>query len=166
MAERLFRPPSAYQCRCASGAPDSTLVRAETDECCKRLLIASGLSEFKDAVSLKKDGRRVSLEGVLTGAALAIVLLYLVEDAAAAGAGPPIGGPLQDPGEVDPGSLSATAGRIQIRPLDDLGLGFDDVRPQGFASGSAAGLAAIGAGAAGGRWPRASRQSRSRQSSP
>ena len=69
-------------------------------------------------MSLKKDGRRVSLEGVLTGAALGIVLLYLVEDAAAAGAAPPSGGPLQDPGEVDPGSLGATAGRIQIRPLE------------------------------------------------
>ena len=124
------------------------------------------MSEFKDAVSLKKDGRRVSLEGVLTGAALGIVLLYLVEDAAAAGAAPPSGGPLQDPGEVDPGSLGATAGRIQIRPLDDLGLGFDDVRPQGFGMGSSGGgLGAIGAGAAGGRWPRAVRQARSRHAS-
>ena len=96
-------------------------------------------------MSLKRDGRRVSLEGVLTGAALGIVLLYLVEDAlASVGASGPIGGPLQDPGEGDPGSLGTTAGRIQIRPLENLGLGFDEGPAQDFASGPGPGLAAMG----------------------
>jgi hypothetical protein len=134
------------------GVPDSSHSRAENHTSCNRLLISSGLSEFKDAVSLKKDGRRVSLEGVLTGAALGIVLLYLVEDAVAAVSGPPIGGPLQDPGDGEPGSLGATAGRIEIRPLQDLGLAFDDIRPQGFGMGSSGGgLAEIGG--RGGRGP-------------
>lgn len=122
-----------------------SLVRIQNSQTNYRLDIASGLSEFKDAVSLKRDGRRVSLEGVLTGAALGIVLLYLVEDALASlGASGPIGGPLQDPGEGDPGSLGTTAGRIQIRPLENLGLGFDEGPAQDFASGPGPGLAAMG----------------------
>ena len=123
-----------------------SLVRIQNSQTNYRLDIASGLSEFKDAVSLKRDGRRVSLEGVLTGAALGIVLLYLVEDAlASVGASGPIGGPLQDPGEGDPGSLGTTAaGRIQIRPLENLGLGFDEGPAQDFASGPGPGLAAMG----------------------
>jgi hypothetical protein len=121
------------------------VVRIQNSGANDKPVITSGLSEFKDAVSLKKDGRRVSLEGVLTGAALGMVLLYLVEDAlASVGATGPIGGPLQDPGEGDPGSLSTTAGRIQIRPLENLGLGFDEGPAQAFASGPGPGLAAMG----------------------
>ena len=40
----------------------------------------SSISEFQDALSLKRDGRRVSLEGILTGSALGLFLVYTLKD--------------------------------------------------------------------------------------
>jgi|694.fasta_scaffold52464_3 hypothetical protein len=98
--------------------------------------IASGLTEFADAASLKKDGRRLSLEGVLTGSALGVLLLYLMEEGLAATGQRPRGGPLDDPGVEGPGGLQAKAGRIAIRPLDGIDVGTPLRRAQPFGSGS------------------------------
>ena len=60
----------------------------------------------------------MSLEGVLTGAALGIMLLYLVEEAAAAGM-PSRGGAVEDPGPLDLGEMEARPGRIRAAPLQE-----------------------------------------------
>ena len=96
--------------------------------------IASGLTEFADAASLKKDGRRISLEGVLTGSALGVLLLYLMEEGLAASGQRFRGGPFDDPGPNDPGGLQAKAGRIGIRPLDSIVIDFAVGRPNAFGS--------------------------------
>lgn len=83
-------------------------------------VIGSGLSEFADAATLKKDGRRISLEGVLTGAALGIMLLYLTEEAFASGLSRPAGGRLDEPGDDALGRLKARVGSIAILPLNEL----------------------------------------------
>ncbi|MFN5117934.1 MAG: hypothetical protein ACK5JJ_07525, partial [Cyanobacteriota bacterium] len=62
----------------------------------------------------------MTLEGVLTGAALGVVLVYMLEEAAAAMASPRRAGPLNDPGDGDPGNFLGGAGRIRIRPLEEL----------------------------------------------
>jgi hypothetical protein len=98
--------------------------------------IASGLAEFADAATLKKDGRRLSLEGVLTGSALGVLLLYLMEEGLAATGQRPRGGPLDDPGVEGPGGLRAKAGSIAIRPLDGIDVGMPLRRAQPFGSGS------------------------------
>jgi len=116
-------------------------------------VIASALSEFTDAATLKKDGRRVSLEGVLTGAALGIMLLYLTEEALASGGPRAVGGRLDDPGEEDPGSMRARAGRVDILPLDNVDIAFNDRRPPAFGGngdgGLPQGLGEIGSGGQG-----------------
>ncbi len=83
----------------------------------------SALDEFRDAVSLRKDGRRLSLEGVLTGAALGIVLLYMLEDAIAATSRPQGGGPIDWGEPIDLGQFQAAVGSIPIQPLEDVAVG-------------------------------------------
>ena len=94
--------------------------------------IASGLSQFADVATLKKDGRRISLEGVLTGAALGVVLLYLLDEVQASVGQRRIGGPVDEPGPDDPGRLQTKAGNIRIRPLDNVDVAFDERRPLAF----------------------------------
>ncbi|MFZ0409502.1 MAG: hypothetical protein WAM11_15545 [Cyanobium sp.] len=78
-----------------------------------------------DAATLKKDGRRISLEGVLTGSDLGILWLYLTEEAHASGMRRPVGGRLDDAGGDDPGRMQARAGRLSILPLDDVEISFN-----------------------------------------
>jgi len=81
---------------------------------------------LNDAVGLKKDGSRVSLEGVLTGAALALALLYLQEDSASAGQGPrrggaPAGAEGDDPGRQNGGTFPGRGLQgAYAEPLPDL----------------------------------------------
>lgn len=74
-------------------------------------------------MTLKTDGRRISLEGVLTGAALGILLLYMVEDIAAAAGRPRGGGPIEGPDVVDLGPFLARLGRKPIPALEEIDLG-------------------------------------------
>lgn len=89
----------------------------------------SSFSQLQDAVSLKRDGRRVSLEGVLTGTALGILLIYLLEEALAATTRRPGGGAIEVPGPVDLGAFRGGAGRIEVAPLEELDLGLVGQRP-------------------------------------
>lgn len=50
------------------------------------------ISDLRESGALQRDGRRVSLEGVLTGAALGIFLVYMLEDLAAPAATQPLEG--------------------------------------------------------------------------
>ena len=84
----------------------------------------STLSELTDAVSLKKDGSRVSLEGVLTGAAFGIVFLYLLDagQQALAGQRRPTGSViLGDDGGLGP--FRTSVGRIPIAPIGEVEVG-------------------------------------------
>ncbi|MEB3271595.1 MAG: hypothetical protein VKJ44_08110 [Synechococcus sp.] len=118
--------------------------------CLRRRAITSSFDDFQDAVTLKQDGRRISLEGVLTGAALGILFLYMVEEIAAAAGRPQGGGPIEGPDVVDIGPILA---RLRGRPIPaqeeiDLGLlgpgprpgGGQDPAPQGPARGLSLGL--------------------------
>jgi len=118
--------------------------------CLRPRAITSSFDDFQDAVSLKQDGRRISLEGVLTGAALGILFLYMVEEIAAAAGRPQGGGPIQGPDVADIGPILA---RLRGRPVPaqeqiDLGLvgpnrrlgGGQDPGPQGPARGLSLGL--------------------------
>ncbi|MFM9110204.1 MAG: hypothetical protein ACKOPN_06355, partial [Prochlorococcaceae cyanobacterium] len=93
--------------------------------------ISEALTTFSDAVTLRKDGGRVSLEGVLTGAALGILLLYLLEDAAAAATAPSRGGPIGDAGPVDLGATTARSGAIRVAPLAEVEVGLPGGQPRG-----------------------------------
>ena len=62
----------------------------------------------------------MTLEGVLTGAALGVMLVYMLEEAASAMGSPRRSGRLGDPGGGDPGNFLGGAGRIRILPLDEL----------------------------------------------
>ena len=101
-------------------------------------------------MTLRKDGRRVSLEGVLTGAALGVLLLYLLEDAGAATAEPFVGGSTGDPGPVDLGSFAAATGRIQVAPLSEVEVDLPAGRPLpsggrgGMPAGSTGGRGSVG----------------------
>ncbi|MEB3270680.1 MAG: hypothetical protein VKJ44_03380 [Synechococcus sp.] len=85
--------------------------------------ITSSFDHLQDVVTLKKDGRRISLEGVLTGAAVGILLLYLLEDAAAAAGRPSGGGPIEEPEPADLGPFRTAVGSIPISPLEEVDLG-------------------------------------------
>jgi len=71
---------------------------------------------------------------VLTGSALGVLLLYLMEEGLASTGQPPRGGRVDDPGLDDPGRLQAKAGAISIRPLDSVDVDTEMRRAQ--ASGS------------------------------
>lgn len=90
-------------------------------------------------MTLRRDGRRVSLEGVLTGAALGIFLLYLIEDAAMAAMGPSGGGPVGDPGPLDLGDFSTRTGRIRVAPLGEVLVESPQGRRMGPGSGDGGG---------------------------
>lgn len=83
---------------------------------------------------------------MLTGAALGVLLLYLMEDGLAGTGQAPRGGPLEDPGIDDPGRLQAKAGNISIRPLDSVDVDADTRRAKAlgseFQTPSAAGISA------------------------
>jgi hypothetical protein len=85
----------------------------------------SSLSELTDTVTLKKDGGRISLEGVLTGAAFGIVFLYLLDagQQALAGQGRRPGGPVGLDGEGNLGPFRTSVGRIPIAPLGEVEVG-------------------------------------------
>jgi hypothetical protein len=85
--------------------------------------ITSSFDHLQDVVTLKKDGRRISLEGVLTGAALGILLLYLLEEAAAAAGRPSGAAPIEEPEPADLGSFRTAVGSIPISPLEEVDLG-------------------------------------------
>lgn len=88
---------------------------------------------------------------MITGSALGIFLLYLVEDVQAAVARRPGGGPLDDPGPSDPGSLADVAGRIAIQPLETFDDGVPEVQPQG--AGGSNGQPSLDPGTKGSRAP-------------
>ena len=71
---------------------------------------------------------------MLTGSALGVLLLYLMEEGLASTGQPPRGGRVDDPGLDDPGRLQAKAGAISIRPLDSVDVDTEMRRAQ--ASGS------------------------------
>jgi hypothetical protein len=85
----------------------------------------SSLSELTDTVTLKKDGGRISLEGVLTGAAFGLVFLYMLDSGmqALAGQGRRPTGPvgLGDDGNLGP--FRTSAGKIPIAPLGEVEVG-------------------------------------------
>lgn len=85
----------------------------------------SSLSELTDTVTLKKDGGRISLEGVLTGAAFGLVFLYLLDSGmqALAGQGRRPSGPvgLGDDGNLGP--FRTSVGQIPIAPLGEVEVG-------------------------------------------
>jgi len=71
---------------------------------------------------------------VLTGAALGVLLLYLVEEGLA-GTGQALrGGRFDDPGIDDSGRLRAKAGGISIRPLDSVDVDAETRRAKAFGS--------------------------------
>ena len=120
------------------------------EACLRCRAITSSFDDFQDAVTLKQDGRRISLEGVLTGAALGILFLYMVEEIAAAAGRPQGGGPIEGPDVVDIGPILA---RLRGRPIpaqEEIDLGFlgpgprpsggQDPAPQGPARGLNLGL--------------------------
>jgi len=74
----------------------------------------SALTELGEADILRKDGRRVSLEGVLTGAAFGIVFLYLLDagQQAFAGQRQRSGGPMEGPADDGLGKFRTSVGRI------------------------------------------------------
>lgn len=72
----------------------------------------------------------MSLEGVLSGTALGVLLLFLIEDIAQAAFRTNQGaGPLEETGPTDLGEFLTNTGSIPIKPLQDLALG------QGTAAG-------------------------------
>ena len=71
---------------------------------------------------------------MLTGAALGVLLLYLMEEGLAGTGQAPRGGPLDDPGIDDPGRLRAKAGGISIRPLDSVDVDAETRRAKAFGS--------------------------------
>lgn len=80
----------------------------------------AGLDQLQDAVTLKLDGRRLSLEGVLTGTALGVLLIYLVEEAANAILRPVGGKPINAPDDLDLGAFGGPLGSISVAPLDEV----------------------------------------------
>lgn len=72
---------------------------------------------------------------MLTGGALGVLLLYLMEEGLAGTGQRPSGGPLADLGIDDPGRLQAKAGRISIRPLESVDVDNETRRAQAFGSG-------------------------------
>ena len=79
----------------------------------------SSFDQLQDAVTLKRDGRRLSLEGVLTGTALGVLLIYLVDEAVAAILNTRGGSPIEGPSEVDLGPFRSGRGAIAVAPLDE-----------------------------------------------
>ncbi|MEB3332520.1 MAG: calcium-binding protein [Synechococcaceae cyanobacterium] len=90
----------------------------------------SVLEGLQNEVTLRQDGRRLSLEGVLTGAALGILLLYLLDEAMAALSPPRGAGPVEGFETSDPGPFRTAVGRIQVAPLEQLELGAVGGRPR------------------------------------
>lgn len=88
-----------------------------------------GLQRLTDELTLKRDGRRVSLEGVLTGGALGLVLLYMFQEAAQAGQASRARGPVSLKGPSDLGEFQGGGGRIRIRPLEEGELDLSGRRP-------------------------------------
>lgn len=72
----------------------------------------------------------MSLEGVLTGGALGLVLLYLFQESAQAGLRASSGGPVSLAGPVEFGPFQGGAGRIRIRPLSQEETEIPSRRPQ------------------------------------
>ena len=108
------------------------------------------ISELRESGGLKRDGRRVTLEGVLTGAALGLFLVYTFDDLAAAAADQPLEGGAGSTGPARlPGSgLSVLAGGGAPRAAEDGA----DLRwlagadaPRGLLSGGGGGGSNLGA---------------------
>lgn len=96
--------------------------------------------QIQDAVSLREDGRRISLEGVLTGFAFGILLIYLLEESAVAAGQPQGAGPLEETDPVDLGPFRARVGDIPITPLEEIdlsSLGFGKTADTGAGQGPA-----------------------------
>ena len=68
--------------------------------------IASKIAKIQRAVDLKKDDRRVSLEGILSGTALALVFMLLEKPAIGAMLGRRRGGAIPEPGKINLGEFS------------------------------------------------------------
>jgi hypothetical protein len=69
---------------------------------------------------------------VLTGSAIGVLLLYLMQEGLAATGQRRRGGRIDDLGDDDPGRLRARVGRIDIRPLDTIEVDSTGRRLQGF----------------------------------
>ncbi|QPN66976.1 hypothetical protein [Synechococcus sp. CBW1006] len=81
----------------------------------------SSISEFQDALSLKRDGRRVSLEGILTGSALGLFLVYTLKDTQIPLAQIDIGSSDEwlRTGEFEPIAIGKASGPV-VAPADQL----------------------------------------------
>ncbi len=60
---------------------------------------------------------------MLTGAALGILLIYLLDQAVAAELGPRRRGPIEGPSEIEISPFRSAAGRINVAPLEEIELG-------------------------------------------
>ena len=91
------------------------------------------------------------MEGVLTGAALGILLIYMLDEAVAAVSAPRRGGAVEPADDLDLGPFRSNVGKIDIAPLEDLELGLVEA-PRAAGIGSPSDPAA-GAGGGGGAVP-------------
>jgi hypothetical protein len=87
------------------------------------------MGRLTDELSLRRDGRRISLEGVLSGGALGLVLLYLLNEGEKAFARTRSGEGLELGEPVEFGPFSTSTGRIRIAPLSEVDLEPAQVRP-------------------------------------
>ncbi len=85
--------------------------------------IASKIAKIQRAVDLKKDDRRVSLEGILSGTALALVFMLLEKPAIGAMLGRRRGGAIPEPGKINLGEFTTDVGDMPYWDLSTIGLG-------------------------------------------
>jgi hypothetical protein len=85
---------------------------------------------------------------VLTGAALGILLIYLLDQAVAAELGPRRRGPIEGPSEIEISPFRSAAGRINVAPLEEIELGGVPGRRPPLRTGDDPGPAGGGGGGA------------------
>lgn len=93
------------------------------------------MGRFTDELTLRRDGRRISLEGVLSGGALGIVLLYLLQEGTKTLARTRTGEGLELGEPVEFGPFSTTTGRIRIAPLSEVEVAPAQGRPLDYGGG-------------------------------
>lgn len=81
------------------------------------------ISDLRESGALKRDGRRVSLEGVLTGAALGLFLVYMLDDLAAPAEAQPLEGGAGSQGPARLPGHGQALGVPGSRGADDDGAG-------------------------------------------
>ena len=105
------------------------------------------MGRFTDELTLRRDGRRISLEGVLSGGALGLVLLYLLNEGGKTFARTRSGEGLELGEPVEFGPFATTTGRIKIAPLSEIEVEPTQSRPLDYGgSGEGSRLSAGGGG--------------------